>query len=109
MATCISRNELHRMMDRGEEFILIDTLPQTIFCKSHLPAAINIVSDDIVIVAFRQIHDRDARIVVYCANGPCRRSDLTAERSTALGYRNVFDCHEGKADWIEAGLPIDVA
>lgn len=109
MATRISRAELRRMMERGEDFILIDTLPQTIFRKSHLPGAINIISDDIVSAAPRQIHDRDAKIVVYCANGPCRRSDLAAERLIAIGYRNVFDYHEGKADWIGAGLLIEVS
>jgi rhodanese-related sulfurtransferase len=109
MISRISRAELHRMMEQGEGFILIGTLPQTIFRKSHLPGAINIVSDDIVTAAPRLIHDRDAKIVFYCANGPCRRSDLAAERLIALGYRNVFDYHEGKADWIEAGLAIEVA
>ena len=109
MVPRISRGELHQMMEHSKDFILIDTLPQTIFRKSHLPGAINIVSDDIVTVAPRHIHDRDAMVVVYCANGPCRRSNLAAERLMTLGYRNVFDYHEGKADWIEAGLPIEAA
>ena len=105
----ISRDTLHRMMEQGEDFILIDTLPATIFRKSHLPGAINIVSDDIVTADPRQISDQEATIVVYCANGPCRRSDLAAERLIKLGYRNVLDYHEGKADWIEAGLPVETA
>jgi rhodanese-related sulfurtransferase len=109
MISCISRDTLHRMMERGDDFILIDTLPTTIFRKSHLPGAINIVSDDIVTAAPRQIGDREATIVVYCANGPCRRSDLAAERLVELGYRNVLDYHEGKADWIESGLPVETA
>ena len=105
----ISRDTLHRMMERSEDLILIDTLPATIFRKSHLPGAINIVSDEIVTAVPRQISDREATIVVYCANGPCRRSDLAAERLIKLGYRNVLDYHEGKADWIEAGLPVETA
>ncbi|MDE2343737.1 MAG: rhodanese-like domain-containing protein [Betaproteobacteria bacterium] len=109
MISRISRDTLHRMMERGEDFILIDTLPETIFRKSHLPGAINIVSDEIVTAVPHQIPDREATIVVYCANGPCRRSDLAAERLTVLGYRNVLDYHEGKADWIEAGLLVETA
>lgn len=48
MTSRISRDALHRMIERGEDFILIDTLPETIFQKSHLPGAINIVSEDVV-------------------------------------------------------------
>lgn len=30
-----------------------------------------------------------------------------AHALTKLGYRNVFVYAEGKADWIEAGLPVE--
>lgn len=69
MISRISRDALHRMMERGEDFILIDTLPETIFRKSHLPGAINIVSDEVGTAVPRQMPDRGATIVVYCANG----------------------------------------
>lgn len=107
MMARISRDALHQMMERSEDFILIDALPETIFRKSHLPGAINIVSDEFVTAVPRQIPDLEATIIVYCANGPCRRSNRAAERLAALGYRNILDYHEGKADWIEAGLPVE--
>jgi len=107
MISRISRDALHRMMERGEEFILIDALPEAIFLKAHLPGAINIVSDEVVTAGPHQIPDRETTIVVYCANRTCRRSDLAVERLVELGYRNVPDYHEGKADWIEAGFPVE--
>ncbi len=107
MTKLISRADLKAKLDRGEAFVLIDTLPEAAYRKHHLPGAINIPSDDIVTVAPDRIPDRGAEIVVYCANGPCKRSRLAAERLEALGYRRVRDYHEGKADWMAAGLPVE--
>jgi rhodanese-related sulfurtransferase len=103
----ISRETLKAKIDRGDGFVLLDTLPEAAYRKAHLPGAMNIPSDDIIDVAPMRIPDCDAEIVVYCANGPCKRSRLAAERLESLGYRRVHDYHEGKADWIGAGLPIE--
>jgi len=107
MVARITREELEDKLDRGDVFVLVDTLPQTAYRKHHLPQAINIPSDDIIAMAPRLIPDRQTDIVVYCANGPCRRSDLAAERLAALGYANVRDYHEGRRDWQAAGLPVE--
>jgi len=45
--------------------------------------------------------------VVYCASGPCQNSGIAAWRLAQLGYTNVLDYHEGKAEWIAAGLPME--
>ncbi|PWE32518.1 sulfurtransferase [Maritimibacter sp. 55A14] len=107
MTDRISRDQLKAKLDRADVFVLVDTLPDTHYRKSHLPGAINIRSDDIVSEAPIRIPDRDTEIVVYCGNGPCMRSSLAADRLLQLGYRKVRDYHEGKADWIEARLPVE--
>jgi len=107
MTDVICRTDLAAMLDRGDDFVLIDTLPESAYRKSHLPGAINIPSDDIRAEAPKRIPDRDAEIVVYCGNGPCKRSSLSADRLRQVGYRNVRDYHEGKADWVAAGLPVE--
>jgi rhodanese-related sulfurtransferase len=45
--------------------------------------------------------------VTYCASLTCRNSEIAANKLIALGYTNVRDYAEGKADWIEAGLPVE--
>ncbi|QDI74499.1 MULTISPECIES: rhodanese-like domain-containing protein [Leisingera] len=105
MTAKISREDLKAKIDRNDEFVLVDTLPETAYRKGHLPGAISIVSDDIIDVAPERIPDRDTYIVVYCSSGTCKRSSFAAERLERLGYTCVRDYHEGKADWVEAGLP----
>jgi len=102
----IGRHELQAKIARDDDFVLIDTLPEQAFAKGHLPGAINIPSEDILNEAPRRLPDRDMELVVYCANGPCRRSEKAALRLIGLGYRRVRDYHEGKADWVAAGLPL---
>ena len=109
MSDVISRADLKARLDRGDHIVLVDTLPETAYRKSHLPGAINIPSDDILADAPERIPDHDAEIVVYCGNGPCKRSSLSADRLRTLGYRRVYDYHEGKADWITAGFPVEKA
>lgn len=93
MADLISRTELKTKLDRGDHFVLIDTLPEPAYRKSHLPGAINTPSDDMLAEAPTRIPDRDTEIVVYCANGPCKRSSRSADWLRQLGYRRVRDCH----------------
>ena len=53
--------------------------------------------------------DKDAAIVVYCANEPCPNSGIATHVLRKLGYTDVRDYAEGKADWVEAGLALEQA
>lgn len=107
MAARITRDELKRKLDRREALILVEALPEKYFRDAHLPGAINIPHDAVDALAPSLLPDKSARIVVYCANAPCRNSGLAAARLAELGYAEVRDYHEGKADWIEAGYAVE--
>lgn len=91
---------------KGNDFILIDTLPAGIFADGHLPGAINLPSDDILEQAPAHLPDRDATLVVYCASASCKRAGLSAERLERLGYSRIFHYEEGKRGWLAEGLPL---
>jgi rhodanese-related sulfurtransferase len=86
---------------------VVEALPEMYYRKAHLPGAINIPHDRVDELAPRLLPDKTAAIVVYCANAPCKNSGIAAARLVELGYRDVRDYHEGKQDWIEAGLPVE--
>lgn len=102
----ISCDELHRKIEGGEQFVLVDALAPMSFAHSHLPGAINLPPER---VDAKRIPDKDAEIVVYCANPECESSIETGRRLIALGYPNVRHYAGGKDEWREAGLTLERA
>jgi rhodanese-related sulfurtransferase len=64
----ISRDELKMKMDRHDEFLLVETLPETAYHHAHLPGAINLAPHKLVELAPTLLPDKQADIVVYCAS-----------------------------------------
>ena len=61
----LDRDELKEKIERGDDFVLVETLPEAAFKKRHLPGAVNL--DDISKVP-ELFPDKDAEIVTYCTN-----------------------------------------
>jgi rhodanese-related sulfurtransferase len=68
MVKTISRDELKAKIDRGDEFLLVETLPAIAFHHVHLPGAINLPPDQVTELALELLPDKNAEIVVYCAS-----------------------------------------
>jgi rhodanese-related sulfurtransferase len=107
MHRVITLDRLRARLESGDPVTLVEALPPMYYEREHLPGAINIPHDEVDALAPELLPDRDAEIVVYCASGPCQNSGSAARRLAALGYTNVSDYHEGKAEWIAAGLPVE--
>lgn len=107
MVPTIGLHELRAKLDSGEPLTLVEALGPMYFEQAHLPGAINIPHEQVDELAPTLLPDKDATIVVYCASGPCRNSSIATKRLLELGYTNALDYHEGKAEWIAAGLPTE--
>ena len=103
----ISRDDLWRKIESGDDFVLVDALPPMSYATSHLPRAINMPPERVDERARRRIPDRDTEVVVYCASSACDTSVVVGNRLMELGYRNVSHYVEGKSDWADAGLPLE--
>jgi rhodanese-related sulfurtransferase len=68
MVQTISRDELKAKIDRREQFLLVETLPETAYHHTHLPGAINLPPDQVQTLAAKLLPYKDAVIVVYCAS-----------------------------------------
>jgi rhodanese-related sulfurtransferase len=66
----IKRDELKAKMDRGEDFVLVDTMAERYYRHSHLPGAINLPADEVRERAPELLPDKDAEIIVYCIDPP---------------------------------------
>jgi rhodanese-related sulfurtransferase len=107
MPRVITLDQLRDRLDRGDPVTLVEALPPMYYEKEHLPGAANIPHDEVDALAPELLPDKDAEIVVYCASGPCQNSGIASRRLASLGYTNVSDYAEGKAEWIAAGLPVE--
>jgi rhodanese-related sulfurtransferase len=105
----IGREELLKLVQGDDDFVLVDALGPISYGAAHLPGAINIPPDRVDALAERRIPDPDAPVVVYCANPSCESSVEVAQRLVELGYRDVSHYAGGKEDWKAAGLPLEGA
>jgi rhodanese-related sulfurtransferase len=69
MVEDISREKLNEKMDRGDDFMLVETLDEEHYEFAHLPGAINLPPGQIN-RAQELIPDKNTEVVVYCASPP---------------------------------------
>ena len=105
----IYREDIRAHITAGTPMSIIEALPEKYYRKAHLPGAINLPHDQVRERAEALLPDKNAFIVVYCANIPCENSRIAAQTLASLGYGNVAEYVEGKQDWIDAGLPVEAA
>lgn len=103
----IARDALWAKIRRGDDFVLLETLAPSSYAYGHLPGALNLPPDEVKRRARELIPSRDTEVVVYCGNRNCDASVLVANELAGLGYTRIFDYMDGKADWKEAGLPME--
>ena len=92
----ITAEDAKKIMDSGEEHIILDTREQDEFDGGHIPGAILISYTEIENKAEEMLPDKDKLILVYCRSG--RRSKIAAESLAKLGYTNVKE-FGGIIDW----------
>ena len=92
----ITAEEAKKIMDSGEDHIVLDTREQDEFDEGHIPGAILIPYTEIDNKAEEMLPDKDKLILVYCRSG--RRSKIAAESLAKLGYTNVKE-FGGIIDW----------
>ena len=92
----ITAIDAKKIMDSGEEHIILDTREQNEFDEGHIPGAILIPYTEIENKAEEMLPDKDKLILVYCRSG--RRSKIAAEALSKLGYTKVKE-FGGIIDW----------
>ena len=92
----ITAEEAKKIMDSGEEHIILDTREQDEFDEGHIPGAILIPYTEIEERSEEMLPDKNKLILVYCRSG--RRSKIAAESLAKLGYTNIKE-FGGIIDW----------
>ena len=103
----MTATELRKALASEKPPVVVDVLPAESYAAAHVKGAISIPSAQIQGAAARQLPDKSARIVVYCASFHCGASTSAATALQKLGYTNVYDFKGGLKQWRELGLPIE--
>jgi rhodanese-related sulfurtransferase len=101
----ITRDELRTLLDAGS-VTLVEALSTAAYDAEHIPGAVNVPADLTADLAAALAPDRAGAVVVYCSGPSCGRSKVTATAFERLGYTDVRVYPGGKADWLDAGLPL---
>lgn len=104
--TIISRDELQSRLS-DPRLVLLEALPETYFRQGHLPGARWFPHDRARELAAEAAPRKDDLVVVYCASATCQNSHVAARALTAMGYQDVRVFAGGKAEWADAGLPLE--
>lgn len=92
----ITAAEAKKIMDSGEDAVVLDVREQDEYDSGHIPNAIVIPYIEIESKAEKMIPDKNVQILVYCRSG--RRSKIASESLAKLGYTNVKE-FGGIIDW----------
>lgn len=92
----ISAREAKNIMQSDDPHIILDVRTEEEFNESHIPNAILIPEDEIKERIRAEVPDKNMVILIYCRSGS--RSEKSARKLIAMGYRNVFD-FGGIIDW----------
>jgi rhodanese-related sulfurtransferase len=101
----IGLKDLQALLDTGTA-TLVEALPQAQYQAEHIPGAVNLPGDLTEQIAGQLVPNRHATVVTYCSGQFCGRSRTAAAVFERLGYADVRLYEGGKADWTQAGLPL---
>jgi rhodanese-related sulfurtransferase len=101
----VTVDDVKGMLDRGDDFELIDTREESEFARGHLPGARHLSKGVIERDVEAAIPNPATPIVLYCGGG--FRSALAADNLQQMGYTNVVSMDGGWREWTEKLYPIE--
>lgn len=102
---CIDKDELLQRIDKGSNYILIDTIGTYDGNKYKIKSAVTI--------PYKEVVDRRSEltpydeIIVYCKHKDCVASKKVAAALKSLNVPNVKIYEGGIDGWVENNLPLE--
>ncbi|MDQ2137217.1 rhodanese-like domain-containing protein [Alcaligenaceae bacterium B3P038] len=100
----VSPDRLKQWLHDGEEIALLDVREHGLYGESHLFYGVNTPYSRLEIEVPRLVPNRAVRVVVYDQGKGDDVAARSAQRLTALGYRNVSLLAGGIQAWRDAGM-----
>jgi rhodanese-related sulfurtransferase len=97
----INAQELKFMWDRGEDFLLVNTLAAADFPKTKIPGAASFpeADPDFVNLVLQRTGSKEKTIVLYGANPACTFAGSAAQKLLDAGFVDVLLYEGGAEEW----------
>ena len=106
--TVISAEQLKKMLDGREKFVLVDSRNGSEYREGYIPTAINIYDKEMEANRAKLPSDKGQTLVFYCNGYPkCVRSLNGAKMAFGWGYKKVYLYAAGFPDWQGKGYPVE--
>ncbi|MBG99543.1 MAG: sulfurtransferase [Solibacterales bacterium] len=100
-----SVSDVQQDLDRGGDFLLIDTREESEWVAGHAKGAIHLSKGIIERDIETAVPDTSRKIVLYCGGG--YRSALAADALQKMGYSNVYSLAGGWRAWRTGEMPVE--
>jgi rhodanese-related sulfurtransferase len=99
----LTSQDIKHMWDRGEDFLLVNTLPAEHFASTKVLSSVNIPgdADDFAARVLEKAGALDRTIVLYCANAECDSSSKAAQKLLDASFEDVWVFEAGAEGWRE--------
>jgi len=85
----ITMKEAVEMMEKEENYIILDVRTEEEFAAGHIPGAMLLPNETIGTEELPQLPDKKQLIMVYCRSG--NRSKQASAKLVRLGYTNIVE------------------
>ena len=87
---------------KKQDLCVINVLDKNSYYDCRIAGSINVAFEEIE--NFAKQLDRNAEIVVYCANYMCSSSSAAVQKLMQMGFDRVWAYEGGTAEWYQMGL-----
>jgi rhodanese-related sulfurtransferase len=102
----VSTDQLKKMIDQKQTFMLIDSRTPQEYQEAHIKGSVSIPDKKLIENMALLPKDKSELLVIYCNGMKCGKSQRLAVQLEPLGYNNIMIYSEGIPVWEERSLPV---
>lgn len=101
--SAIKVKSVKKLIDNGDDYILIDSRPAAAYAAGHLPTAISMPSCSMKEHLNLLPEKKTTLLIFYCQGVPCAMGTRASATAAQAGYKNIRVMNDGVDGWTAAG------
>jgi rhodanese-related sulfurtransferase len=103
----ITKEELRKKIDHGEEFKLVDVRDTPDYQREHIVGAVHLLISEMNQERLEGMFDKDDLIITYSLDRDCPAKIIAAEKLVEFGYTDVLAYEGSWKEWKKSGYPVE--